>query len=140
MTQTTTILRLGYFGLLPFYASVAGAMLFTGAPARRCAEVFVLYSLAILCFLAGTLWGRAMIGTNERVLALVLSNFLVVMAVLALIANQLVIGILVLGLEFAFLLWFECWGEALPGWYRRLRSQLTAAVLLAHGLMLWVML
>ena len=56
------------------------------------------------------------------------------------IPDQLVAAILVLSLEFAWLLWFEWRGEELPAWYRRLRGQLTAAVLLAHGLMLWALL
>jgi hypothetical protein len=140
MTPTATMMRLGYLGLLPFYGLVAGAMIFTGTPAQRCAELFAVYSLAILSFLAGTLWGRAQISTHGGIRTLVVSNVLVVVAVLALIPDQLVAAILVLSLEFAWLLWFEWRGEELPAWYRRLRGQLTAAVLLAHGLMLWALL
>ena len=58
MQNRPVMLMLGYAGLLPFYAFLLGAWQLRDWPAAISVQGFVIYSLAILCFLAGTLWGR----------------------------------------------------------------------------------
>ena len=58
MQNRTVMLGLGYAGLLPFYGFLAGAWLLSDWPGAVSVQGFVIYSLGILCFLGGTLWGR----------------------------------------------------------------------------------
>lgn len=51
---------LGYAGLIPFLAFTLGIWFFDNYLQAVSLRGFIVYSLAILCFLAGTLWGSAM--------------------------------------------------------------------------------
>ena len=55
MLNRTVMLGLGYAGLLPFYGFLAGAWFLEDWPGAVSVQGFVIYSLGILCFLAGTL-------------------------------------------------------------------------------------
>ena len=58
MSNRAVMLMLGYAGLLPFYGFLLGIWLLQDWPAAVSVQGFVVYSLAILSFLGGTLWGR----------------------------------------------------------------------------------
>ncbi|MDP5054440.1 MAG: DUF3429 domain-containing protein, partial [Congregibacter sp.] len=51
---------LGFAGLLPFLAAALGVMFLDDLLLAISQRTFLLYSTAILCFLAGTLWGETL--------------------------------------------------------------------------------
>ena len=83
MQNRTVMLGLGYAGLLPFYGFLAGAWLLSDWPGAVSVQGFVIYSLGILCFLGGTLWGRVQTGEEPLIARLLISNGVVLFAVAA---------------------------------------------------------
>lgn len=126
MQSRTLAQALGYAGLLPFLASACGVLLLHDYPAALSRQVFPLYSLAILCFLAGTLWGSAIqYPEQSRLLRLVVSNGIVIFAVLAVLTAQQVPATALLMLGYMATLWYERGSSANAGWYPVLRARLT---------------
>ena len=124
---------IGVLGLLPFFAAALGTMLLSDILQALSQRTFLVYSLAILCFLAGTLWGERIAdgGTADRA-TVVISNGVVVFAVLAtLTAGPLVAACLLL-LGHIAQFWYE---RNLPHRdiaYTRMRGWLTAGAVVAH--------
>jgi len=88
-----TIQTLGYAGLLPFYGFLAGFALLDDYPRALSVQGFLIYSLAILSFLGGTLWGFARtLPDGEQVARLVVSNGVVLFAVCCLLTAQTTIA------------------------------------------------
>jgi hypothetical protein len=116
--------RLGYFGLAPFvYLAVGLPIPAVFAPV----EVFSLYSLVILVFMAGTLW-RHSPATS------LFSNFLTLTGFFGYLLLPSVSLLFLLGLLFLAL-----WGwerqrcrDDYPAGYWRLRCRLTAVVIICH--------
>ena len=123
---------LGYAGLTPFIAGAAGVWVLRDYPHALAQQGFLLYSLAILCFLAGTLWGSApQVASGERVPRILISNGVVIFAVLAYLTAQPVLAALLLLLGHLTQLWYE--RNTLPAdWYRRLRTRLTLVAGACH--------
>ena len=59
MSRVVTSQWLGYLGLIPFLGFCAGFYWLEDWPRSVSVQGFVIYSLAIFCFLAGALWGQA---------------------------------------------------------------------------------
>lgn len=117
---------LGYAGLTPFIAAAVGVFLLTGYPQALAQQAFVIYSLAILCFLAGTLWGSAIhYPEKPKFLRLLISNGIVVFAVLSVLTAQQVLAAMLLMLGYISTLWYERGSSSARGWYARLRARLT---------------
>ena len=115
--------RLGYAGLIPFYGAVLGFAVFTDYPQSLSVQAFIVYSLAILCFLSGALWGQAgHAAGKEQILRRIVSNGIVLYAVAAVL----------LMLGFVCLLWYEHRLGDMALWYGRLRFRLTLGVVIAH--------
>ena len=134
MPNRTVMLGLGYAGLLPFYGFLAGAWLLSDWPGAVSVQGFVIYSLGILCFLAGTLWGRVQSVEEPQMVRLLISNGVVLFAVAAvLIAKAWLAAVALMG-GYLALLWYERGVENLPAWYAAMRRNLTLGVVLAHGL------
>jgi hypothetical protein len=95
---------------------------------------FIIYSLGILCFLAGTLWGRVQSFDVPHRARLLVSNGLVLFAVAAVLTAQAWLASLALMTGYLALLWYEQGAESLPSWYGVMRRNLTLGVVLAHGL------
>ena len=104
-------------------------------------DVFTSYSLAILCFLSGSLWGQILkdefFARNKK--ALVMTNVLVVAGWSASLASEKfsIISLIVLGLAFCGILLLEIFlfrqsVVSLNREYARLRFTLTALVLSGH--------
>jgi hypothetical protein len=121
MNNRAVMLTLGYAGLLPFYGFLAGAWSLEDWPAAVSVQGFIIYSLGILCFLAGTLWGRVQSFDAPHRARLLVSNGLVLFAVAAVLTAQA---------------WLASLGlmTGLPPWYGVMRRNLTLGVVLAHGL------
>jgi hypothetical protein len=126
---------LGYAGLLPFLAALLGTLLLHDYPAALSRQAFVIYSLAILCFLAGTLWGSAIhYPQKPKLLRLLISNGIVIFAVLGILTAQQVLATILLMIGYMALLWYERNSSGTAGWYPRLRARLTWLAVVLHVL------
>ncbi|AIS56900.1 DUF3429 domain-containing protein [Vibrio coralliilyticus] len=140
-SSTSIMFRLGYLGLLPFALSliciVTGASLFglTGE------EMFISYSVVILSFLSGVLWGNGIDHSVDKISrnALLLSNLFAVMTwgVLLLSRQNTALALILLAIGY-FLVWFSeravriAEKERKPAGYKILRARLTTSVVIMH--------
>lgn len=124
---------LGALGLVPFVAMALGTLLLDDLLRALCLRGFLVYSLAILCFLSGTLWGETLPepGAAQRS-TLLISNGVVLFAVLAMLTAQPFLAALLLMLAFKTLYWFESRRLQRPAWYTRMRWRLTVGVVFSH--------
>ena len=134
MQNRIVMLGLGYAGLLPFYGFLAGAWLLSDWPGAVSVQGFVVYSLGILCFLGGTLWGRVQSLEGPLMDRLLVSNGVVLFAVAAVLTAKVWLATVALMGGYLALLWYERGVESLPAWYAVMRRNLTLGVVLAHGL------
>lgn len=133
MQARLTAHTLGFAGLIPFYGFLAGYFLFEDYLRSVSIQGFVVYSLAILSFLAGALWGQARVQPADvQPLRLLVSNGLVVFAVASMLTAQTMLAASLLTLGYLALLWYERNVDGVDGWYPAMRLQLTAGVVLAH--------
>ena len=133
MTSRALMHWLGYAGLIPFAVFALGVWLFDDYLQALSYRGFVVYSLVILCFLAGSLWGTAMTYDGAAKLQrLVVSNGLAVFAALGVLTAQLLVASLLLMLGHLAVLWYERNTSRVWGWYGRLRTQLTSVAVLMH--------
>ena len=144
MTYTKITYSLGIVGLTPFIIGVALSLHQYEIYGVSGVAIFTTYSLAILCFLAGSLWGQVLkipfSSNNQKIL--IATNILVVIGWAASLtsAKFLVAGIIVLGLTFAGIAFLEVKlfkhsAVLQDGAYARLRFILTNLVLAAHAAM-----
>lgn len=124
---------LGFGGVLPFLLFVLGIWFLGDYPRALSQQGFIIYSLAILCFLAGGLWGTAMQrqGT-DKLLRLVVSNGIVIFAALSVLTAQALVAAALLALGYLATLWYERGSGSRSGWYASLRLQLTLLVVVLH--------
>jgi hypothetical protein len=116
---------LGHLGLLPFFFLAGLNCLPKGVWQDLGREGFPAYSLTILAFLAGTLWGSAnCIPPPGKTRRLLVSNGLAVFAVAAVLFTPPWMAALLLLAGHLALLLFERRG-APRGWYLALRTRLT---------------
>ena len=132
--QSQLITRgLGFAGLIPFYLFVTGLALLQDYPRALSTQGFIIYSLAILCFLSGAVWGYARrLPSEQQALHLLVSNGVVIFAVVSLLTAQVVLAALLLMLGYIALLWYERRTGEVGNWYSAMRAQLTLGVILAH--------
>lgn len=124
---------LGYAGLLPFLGFAFGVWAFDGYVQALSTQGFLIYSLAILCFLAGSLWGSApQHPESARVPRLLVSNGIVIFAVMGLLTAQPLIAAVLLMLGHLAQLWYEMNTLIHRGWYRTLRTRLTLVAVVSH--------
>ncbi|HSH26371.1 MAG TPA: DUF3429 domain-containing protein [Wenzhouxiangella sp.] len=117
---------LGWAGVLPFAAWTLVA--WTGAPVWL-VELLVGYGVLILAFMGGTLWSAALDQPQEPEAPLIASIVLVLAALPAFLLPAISAAAL-LAVLFALhwtaeYLWLR---QTQPGWYRRMRLGITAAV------------
>ena len=146
MSQTrSTMLRLGYLGLIPFAFGLLLILLDAQFFSLGGEQLFVSYSVVILSFLSGVLWGRA-IDYPEQSLsrkALLLSNVFLLIAWAALLqgAGSTSLTIIVLAAGY-IAVWFSEYQlrpqpqNQLPEGYMGMRGILTSSVVLMHGVAL----
>ena len=134
MSNRAVMLVLGYAGLLPFYGFLLGIWLLQDWPAAVSVQGFVVYSLAILSFLGGTLWGRVQSLEKPMMARLLVSNGVVIFAVAAVLTAKAWLAAVALMCGYLALLWYERGTEVLPQWYGVMRRNLTLGVVIVHGL------
>ena len=141
MTYNIVFNRLGALGLLPFGLGIVLTLIEADFLGISGVDIFTSYSLAILCFLSGSLWGQILkddfFARNK--IALVMTNVLVVAGWSASLAAEKfsIISLIALGLAFCGILLLEIFlfrqsVVSLNRAYARLRFTLTALVLSGH--------
>jgi len=125
--------RMGYAGLLPFFAGAILTMPLAGDLRSWGAIVLMGYGAIILSFMGGVHWGAAMMRDDLTTEALGKSVAPSLVALLAILVGGSP-GLVILALGFAGLL---AWDEHetkighVPAWYPSLRRPLTALVVLS---------
>ena len=141
MTYNKVFNSLGALGFIPFGIGIVLTLIEADFLGINGIDIFTSYSLAILCFLSGSLWGQILkdefFDRNKR--ALVMTNVLVVAGWSASLASEKfsIISLIVLGLAFCGILLLEISlfrqsVVSLNRDYARLRFTLTALVLSGH--------
>ena len=141
MTYNIVFNRLGALGLLPFGLGIVLTLIEADFLGISGVDIFTSYSLAILCFLSGSLWGQILkddfFARNK--IALVMTTVLVVAGWSASLAAEKfsIISLIALGLAFCGILLLEIFlfrqsVVSLNRAYARLRFTLTALVLSGH--------
>ena len=141
MTYNKVFNSLGALGFIPFGIGIVLTLIEADFLGINGVDVFTSYSLAILCFLSGSLWGQILkdefFARNKK--ALVMTNVLVVAGWSASLASEKfsIISLIVLGLAFCGILLLEISlfrqsVVSLNRDYARLRFTLTALVLSGH--------
>ena len=125
---------LGYGGVIPFLAMALNQFAGGPLPADFALKVFLFYSAAILSFLGGIRWGSATRLEDGLGRELVISVIPSLWAVVCLLLNNaddsvwwLLAGFVLMGVADVY--------RPVPGladWMRRLRLQLTVAVVICH--------
>ena len=141
MNNSKLIKLLTYLGALPFFLAICvsfSSRTFLGIGAS---EWFLSYGLVILSFMAGSLWGQV-VNEGVRVKRIALASNLVTLAAwfaFLLADSSIVLVIVALGFIALYVV------EALamshvtrPDYYLSLRLRVTTLVVLAHGIMFWV--
>lgn len=136
-----SVLLLGWGGVVPFAGLALACALGAPSPFPRPETMLIGYGAVILSFMGGVHWGLAMQSTarqEERADAWHYT-FSVVPALIgwAAMAFAPPTALILLSIAFLALLVVDVvWasGHVAPGWYGKLRLQLTSAVLLSLGL------
>ncbi len=117
--------RLGYAGLIPFYLFAVFAFSPLSYLQEYAPQSFVVYSLAILSFLAGSLWGSSNVRSGaDKIHRLIASNaFTVAGAFAVIMAGPLVAAALLAALHL-LLLGYEARSPS-AAWYLSMRKRLT---------------
>ncbi|WP_283789713.1 DUF3429 domain-containing protein [Bermanella sp. WJH001] len=142
MPQPSLIQFLTYLGAVPFYLALYLVITNQVLLGISGGHWFKTYGLVILSFMAGTIWGQV-VNASVRVKRLVLaSNAVTLLAWFAylLVSTQATLVIMATGFVALYIL------EALimthvtrPDYYLGLRLRVSALVLLAHGVMLYML-
>ncbi|MEL0608278.1 DUF3429 domain-containing protein [Vibrio echinoideorum] len=146
ITQTrNTITKLGYMGLIPFLFGLLLSLTASQFLSLSGETLFITYSVVILSFLSGILWGNGIenFESQSSNKALILSNVIVLVAwVVVLLGEQkefLTTLILIIGY---IAVWRaersmreENQSEG-PDGYFDMRTRLTSSVVLMHGIVM----
>ena len=142
MPQPNLIQLLTYLGAVPFYLALYLVITNQVLLGISGGHWFKTYGLVILSFMAGTIWGQV-VNASVRVKRLALaSNVVTLLAWFAylLVSTQATLVIMATGFVALYIL------EALimthvtrPDYYLGLRLRVTALVLLAHGVMMYML-
>ena len=141
MNHSNLIKLLTYLGASPFFLAIFISLsnqTFLGVDGSKC---FLTYGLIILSFMAGTLWGQV-VNASTRVKRIALATNVITLAAwfaFLLAGTSSVLLIIALGFIALYLLeFFAISHTQRPDYYLDLRLRVTALVVLAHGIMFWV--
>ena len=124
---------LGYLGLIPFFILSSGCWFLSSSARELASNGFILYSLGILCFLAGTLWGAAQsLPESARPWRLIVSNIFTVLAVISVWLVNILEASLFFMISYFCIYRYEASTQQSRGWYIELRAKLTFGVLISH--------
>ena len=127
------VTSLGFFGIAPFLIALIWPDQDIGEKA------FQIYSLAILCFMAGSWWATSLIVgrlVTEKLVLLLLSNTFVLLSI-GVVLFEVTGAFVVLGVFYGVLLFGESRFATFsrqPIYYRRMRTVVTSIVMILHFL------
>ncbi|MEZ8858912.1 DUF3429 domain-containing protein [Vibrio sp. 10N.247.311.51] len=145
-TQTrNTMAKLGYMGLIPFLFGLLLSLTDSQVFSLSGETLFITYSVAILSFLSGILWGNGIENFESQYSnkALILSNVIVLAAWLAVLLGEqqeflttliLIIGYIAVWRAERFMR--EDNQSEGPDGYFDMRTRLTSSVVLMHGIVM----
>lgn len=145
-TQTrNTMAKLGYMGLIPFLFGLLLSLTDSQFFSLSGETLFITYSVVILSFLSGILWGNGIenFESQSSNKALILSNVIVLAAWLAVLLGEqqeflttliLIIGFIAVWRAERFMR-EENQSEG-PDGYFDMRTRLTSSVVLMHGIVM----
>ena len=145
-TQTrNTMAKLGYMGLIPFLFGLLLSLTDSQFFSLSGETLFITYSVVILSFLSGILWGNGIenFESQSSNKALILSNVIVLVAWLAVLLGEqqeflttliLIIGYIAVWRAERFMR-EENQSEG-PDGYFDMRTRLTSSVVLMHGIVM----
>lgn len=130
---------LGYAGVIPFAVCVVAGILNIRFFDLQPSIVFCTYSVVIVTFLSGTVWGKSLYSDDNKLFYLLSSNIFTLIAWVCLLAAHLLIALFVLSLSYIALLMIEARQPNVMGrYYLLMRITLTSIVVLLHILMAFV--
>lgn len=131
MTATEMAQKLGYAGLIPFAFFALEPLLIGFLDPEAAIFALLAYAAAILSFLGGIVWGRAVVsgGVEQRPLAFVISVLPSLIGWVALLAGGSV-GLLLCACGFGVMLWYDL-RDGLPMWFSQLRLHLSIGAITA---------
>ena len=142
MSYTKVLTHLGFLGLFPFFAGLVLSAMQYDIYGISGVTIFTTYSLAILCFLAGAVWGQILKveASPTYQMNLIMTNVLVVIGWFAFFTSQTlyVFGIIVSAVAYVGILFlefnlFKVSTTRQNDQYCRLRIILTSIVVAAHA-------
>ena len=142
MSYTKLSNHLGFLGLFPFFAGLVLSARQYDIYGISGVTIFTTYSLAILCFLAGAVWGQILKveASPTYQMNLIMTNVLVVIGWFAFFTSQTlyVFGIIVSAMAYVGILFlefnlFKVSTTRQNDQYCRLRIILTSIVVAAHA-------
>lgn len=130
-------------GLLPFIGALMAELFSIKVFATDMKTVFFYYSIVIVCFLSGALWGQITVAKSAKqgVLVLVFSNVIAVMAWLVLLVFGGIFALVLLAIAYIVIYMVETIylsDVVLPERYRFMRLCLTVLVIGLHGLAIMI--
>lgn len=127
---------LGYAGIIPFALCVLAAFFNINFLDLKPGIVFCTYSVVIVTFLSGTIWGKSLYCDDNKLFYLLSSNIFTLIAWVCLLMAHLLIALLVLSLSFIALLLIEARQPNVMGkYYLIMRISLTSIVVFLHIVM-----
>ena len=141
MNHSNLIKLLTYLGASPFFLAIFISLsnqTFLGVDGSKW---FLTYGLIILSFMAGTLWGQVVNASTQIKRIALATNAITLAAWFAFLLADLSSVLIITALGFVALYLLECFAIShtqRPDYYLDLRLRVTALVVLAHGIMFWV--
>jgi hypothetical protein len=141
MPSSTLIKSLTYLGVVPFFLAIYLTLSNDTFLEVEGTQWFVTYSLVILSFMAGTLWGQAVNQSVSAKRAALASNGVTLIAWFAFLLVSAQSTLVMFALGFIALYMLErliMHNVTRPPYYLGLRLRVTALVVLAHGVMIYL--
>ncbi|MEZ8601322.1 DUF3429 domain-containing protein [Vibrio splendidus] len=145
-TQTrNTMAKLGYMGLIPFLFGLLLSLTDSQFFSLSGETLFITYSVVILSFLSGILWGNGIenFESQSSNKALILSNVIVLAAWLAVLLGEQQEFLTTLILILGYIAVWRAEGSMReenqsegPDCYFDMRTRLTSSVVLMHGIVM----
>lgn len=130
---------LSYLGLSPFIIAIASQVLSLPIVGYASEVVFASYSVVILSFLCGIMWGRCLHTDDNKLFYFVASNFFALLAWAALLSQHYAFSFAVLIVSYILVFVIEArQTDKVDKYYIRMRAILTCAVVVLHIVMLIV--
>ena len=142
MNNSNVIKCLTYLGATPFFLSILVSLTSKTFLGVEAVQWFLSYGLVILSFMAGTLWGQVLNQKGHIKTIAVATNAITLAAWIIFLLGASSLAVLVVALGFFGLYLLEAMlmkPLKRPDYYLSLRRNVTVLVVLAHGVLFWLL-